>query len=136
SAGVDSGVLHALSNAAAGGNGVFLAGSSGFPTGSFNAANYWVDVVFSNTQVPTITARTPEASATGVNVNTTVMATFHRPLDPATVNSSTFRLRAAGAAGDVPAAVTYSGQTATLTPTQPLSVNKTYQVTISGSVTG
>ena len=116
SAGVDSGVLHALSNAAAGGNGVFLAGSSGFPTSSFNSANYWVDVVFSNTLAPAITARTPAPDATEVSVGSAVTATFNRPLNPATVNSSTFRLRAAGATSDVPATVTYSGLTATLQP--------------------
>ena len=65
SAGTDSGVLHALSNAAAGGNGVFLSGR-GFPTSSFNSANYWVDVVFSNTLAPTIIAKTPTPGATGV----------------------------------------------------------------------
>jgi hypothetical protein len=45
--GVDNGVLHALSNTAAGGNGVFLYGSGGFPNQSWDATNYWVDVVFS-----------------------------------------------------------------------------------------
>jgi VCBS repeat-containing protein len=136
SAGVDSGVLHALSNAAAGGNGVFFAGSSGFPTGSFNATNYWVDVVFSSTvatPAPTVTDRTPAPGATEVSTATTVTATFSRAMNPATITTSTFRLRAAGATSDVPATVTYSGQTATLTPTQSLAVNTTYQVTVSGS---
>src|SRR5439155_378873 len=113
SAGVDSGVLHALVNGAAGGNGVFLSGSSGFPNSTFNSNNYWVDVVFSNTLVPTIVARTPMPNASGVNVTAPITATFHRALDPATVNSSTFRLRAVGAASDVPVTVSYSGMTAT-----------------------
>src|SRR5262249_45073889 len=39
SAGTDSGVLHALSNAVAGGNGVYVGGSA-FPTNSFNSTNY------------------------------------------------------------------------------------------------
>ena len=135
SAGIDSGVLHALSNAAAGGNGVFRAGSSGFPNSSFNSANYWVDVVFSNTLALGIAAKTPAADATGVSVGSTVTATFTRAMNPTTVNSSTFRLRAVGASSDVPATVTYSGLTATLTPTQPLALNTTYQVTVSGSMT-
>jgi hypothetical protein len=46
SAGVDNGPLHALSNGAGGGNGVFKSGPSGFPNQSYNASNYWVDVVF------------------------------------------------------------------------------------------
>lgn len=46
--GVTNGTLHALAdNEDPGGNGVFKYGSStGFPTQTFNAANYWVDVVF------------------------------------------------------------------------------------------
>jgi hypothetical protein len=52
SSGVDNGVLHALSNTAAGGNGVFLFGSGGFPSQTFNATNYWVDVVFRTTPTP------------------------------------------------------------------------------------
>jgi hypothetical protein len=47
-------------HAASGGNGVFRYGTtSGFPTTSFNAGNYWVDVLFvpgSDTTPPTISA--------------------------------------------------------------------------------
>jgi len=44
---VDNGPLHALASAAAGGNGVYLYGANGgFPNQSYNASNYWVDVVF------------------------------------------------------------------------------------------
>jgi hypothetical protein len=46
SAGVDNAPLHALSNTAGNGNGVFVYGGSGFPNQSFNSGNYWVDVVF------------------------------------------------------------------------------------------
>jgi methionine-rich copper-binding protein CopC len=47
SAGADNPPLHALSSAAGGGNGVYAYGSSpAFPASSFNATNYWVDVVF------------------------------------------------------------------------------------------
>ena len=46
SSGVTNGPLHALSNSEGGGNGVFSYGGSSFPTQSFNASNYWVDVVF------------------------------------------------------------------------------------------
>jgi hypothetical protein len=50
SSGVDNGTLHALSDSAASGNGVFLYGSvSQFPANTFSASNYWVDVVFSTT---------------------------------------------------------------------------------------
>ncbi len=46
-AGFDNGSLHALSNAAGSGNGVYQYGAaSTFPTASYQASNYWVDVVF------------------------------------------------------------------------------------------
>jgi hypothetical protein len=42
-----NGVLTAPSSASSGGNGVFVYGTGGiFPTNSFNATNYWVDVIF------------------------------------------------------------------------------------------
>jgi Domain of unknown function (DUF4082)/Cadherin-like domain/Bacterial Ig domain len=47
---VASGVLTAPSSASSGGNGVYVYGtSSSFPTNTFNASNYWVDVIFSTT---------------------------------------------------------------------------------------
>jgi hypothetical protein len=45
--GVDAPPLHLLASNVSGGNGVFrYTAASAFPTGSYNAANYWVDVVF------------------------------------------------------------------------------------------
>lgn len=50
SAGVDSPPLHALANGVDGLDGLYMYGpSSQFPTNSFNAANYWVDVVYAPT---------------------------------------------------------------------------------------
>ena len=43
--GVDSAPFHAPAAAAAGGNGVYIYGGSSFPTQTFNATNYWVDIV-------------------------------------------------------------------------------------------
>jgi PKD repeat protein len=65
-AGVDNPPLHALANGVSGGNSVYAYGSSSvFPTQTWNAANYWVDVVFSPASAPTLSsiAVTP-ASAT------------------------------------------------------------------------
>ncbi len=46
SQGTDRAPLHALKNGINGGNGVYRYGiSGGFPTNTFNSANYWVDVV-------------------------------------------------------------------------------------------
>ncbi len=41
-----NGPLTALADGAGGGNGVYLYGAGGFPTQTYNATNYWVDVVF------------------------------------------------------------------------------------------
>ena len=82
SSGYSSGPLTALSNAAAGGNGVYFDGS-GFPTSSYNATNYWVDVDFNpgtvNTPPPTVTAQTPAPGATGVSTISSASATFSEP---------------------------------------------------------
>ena len=47
-AGVDSGPLHLLRDGASGGNGVYAYGGSTvlFPASTYQASNYWVDVVF------------------------------------------------------------------------------------------
>jgi hypothetical protein len=42
----DHGPLHALADGQSGGNGVFTYGGSAFPNQTWNASNYWVDVVF------------------------------------------------------------------------------------------
>ncbi len=47
--GIDRSPLHAPTSSTVGGNGVFVYGVSAFPTGTFNATNYWVDVVFDST---------------------------------------------------------------------------------------
>src|SRR5262249_32650728 len=75
----DNSVLHAPSSASAGGNGVYLYGTGGgFPIQTFNAGNYWVDVVFTvgppDTTPPTVTGQTPSSGATGVTASTTVTA--------------------------------------------------------------
>jgi hypothetical protein len=42
---VDQAPLHAPSSAASGGNGVYMYGPGAFPINSFNATNYYVDVI-------------------------------------------------------------------------------------------
>jgi hypothetical protein len=61
--GLDNAPLHALENGVGGADGPFAYGKqSVFPTSTYNSANYWVDVVFSNTVLtsappPSITAQ-------------------------------------------------------------------------------
>jgi hypothetical protein len=134
-AGAASGPLEALSSPAAGGNGVYRYGSGGgFPQNSFNAANYWVDVVFSTVQVdttpPTITSRTPTAGAVGVAIDANVAVTFSEP-----VQAGTIGLEVRDSANNLVAGqVTYDGatRTATFQPSQNWLALRTYTVTVSG----
>ena len=69
SVGVDNPPLHALASPVSSGNGVYAYGAnSAFPSQTWNAANYWVDVVFtpmgSDTQAPTVAISAPAAEAT------------------------------------------------------------------------
>jgi hypothetical protein len=49
-ASVDNGPLHALRDGEDGGNGVYIYGEGGgFPTGTYRASNYWIDVIFKPT---------------------------------------------------------------------------------------
>jgi hypothetical protein len=136
STGVDNAPLHALSSALAGGNGVFFYGpSGGFPNGSFQAANYWVDVVFFDTEAlpPQVFSVTPASGATGVSVNIAPSAVFSKALDPASLTSSTVLLRDASN-NQIPVNLSYlpTTFTVTLTPQQPLQAGQTYTVTLKG----
>ncbi|MFN0145376.1 MAG: Ig-like domain-containing protein [Dehalococcoidia bacterium] len=141
-AATDSPPLRALSNAAAGGNGVYVYGAAhAFPTSSFEASNYWVDVVFvtsvgPDTTPPTVIANTPLNGAAGVALGIAVTATFSEDMDLATISGATFELRNPANAL-VTAIVTYNAATrvATLTPSAPLTVNTTYTARVLGGAT-
>ncbi len=62
----DNAPLHAPSSSNSSGNGVYAYGSSGtFPNNTFNAANYWVDVIFQQDTQPTSTpTATPTSTPT------------------------------------------------------------------------
>ena len=68
SSGVTNGPLTALSNSAAGGNGVYLYGTSGgFPTNTYESSNYYVDVLFStaiNSATKLVIHTQPSSTAT------------------------------------------------------------------------
>jgi phosphodiesterase/alkaline phosphatase D-like protein len=74
SGGVAAAPLHALADGVAGGNGVYLYGSSGFPNSSWGGSNYWVDVVFapaSDTTPPVISAVQSKSDSTSAVVSWT-----------------------------------------------------------------
>jgi Domain of unknown function (DUF4082)/Bacterial Ig-like domain/Bacterial Ig domain len=137
SAGVTNLPLQALANTASP-NGVYAYGSkSTFPTSSYNATNYWVDVVFVPTPtVPTVTAVSPVNGANFIVTSTSVSATFNESMNPSTISTSTFQLSAGGTT--VPATVTYNNSTltATLVPTTALAPLTTYTATVVGGTNG
>ena len=68
---VPSGALTAPSSTSSGGNGVYSYGGTStagmFPTNTFSAANYYADVVFSNSTTdapPVLAIQTPDQNAT------------------------------------------------------------------------
>ncbi len=137
---VDNAPLHALSDAAAGGNGVYrYSAGSVFPNQSYQASNYWVDVVFAtsvppDTTAPTVTAVTPAAGATSVSAGTTITAAFSEAMDPSTISATTVLLRTGTTS--VAASVAYASQTATLTPGAALANSTTYTATVKGGAAG
>ena len=98
------------------------------PTGSALAANYvWT---FTTDVPPTVVSTTPANGAINVAANTAPTATFSRAMDPTTINSTTFTVTGPGST-PVAGAVTYSGVTATFTPTAALAFSTLYTATIT-----
>jgi methionine-rich copper-binding protein CopC len=132
---VNNGVLHAPASGTGSANGVFVYGASAFPNQSFNATNYWVDVVFNSTftdtVAPAVTAQSPTPSATKVSTGTAVTATFSKPVQQ---NTITFTLKDA-ANTTVASAVTYNSTTrvVTLQPNAVLAQGVTYTASLSGA---
>ncbi len=89
-----------------------------------------------DTTAPTITQRTPAPSATNVPRNTNVDVQFSEAMNPATINGSTVGLRKQGAGSDVPASVSYAGNTATIDPNADLDPSAVYDVTVKGGASG
>jgi hypothetical protein len=149
--GVDSGPLHALSHVEAGGNptpgdepelgvgnGVFTyavtAGAGGFPSNSFKATNYWVDVVFAApSDAPQVLLTTPAPGAIDVPTNTALTVTFSESLNSISVNPSTVQLFDT-ADNLVPVTVSYTpgSFSFTITPTQGLQPGQAYTVVLRG----
>ncbi|MFC4069685.1 DUF4082 domain-containing protein [Actinoplanes subglobosus] len=130
SAGVENAPLRALRDGEDGGNGVYRYGSGGgFPTNTWEGANYWVDVVFNpsapDTTPPTVTSNSPAAGATGVATTSTVSAVLSEAIQTGTVS-----LTVAGATGTT--AYNAGTRTVTFTPGS-LAASTSYTATVSGA---
>jgi hypothetical protein len=143
-AGFDNAPLHAPRTGASGSNGIYAyAASTTFPTSTYLATNYWIDVVFNtgatppptDTTPPTISAVTPASAATGVSVSATVTATFSEALDATTISAASFTLRnAAGTLAGATVAYNATTRVATLTPTAALTAQTVYTASVSTAV--
>jgi hypothetical protein len=124
-----------------------------FPSSSFQASNYWVDVVFTtqsapatppaepppaaaDTTAPLVSTLSPASGATGVSRTANITATFNEAMDPASITPTTIELRGPGNLL-VAAAVSYAATTrvATLNPAPTLTALSTYSVTVKGGAT-
>ena len=125
--------LRALRDGLDGGNGVYRYGAAPqFPSQSFGASGYGVDVVFNtgapaDTQPPQVSSVTPADGATGVSAGVVPSATFSEQRRPEHRDGGSFTL-VAGGGGPVAATVSYdsASRTAMLTPTAQLTLGATY----------
>jgi hypothetical protein len=81
---------------------------------------------------PVVEVTNPYNTETNVSVKTAVSASFSEVVDTATVNNSTFFLSSSG--GAVGGAISYSGKTATFTPSADLSYSTKYTATVTTGV--
>ena len=82
---------------------------------------------------PTIISTVPADLATNVSPSVVVSATFSEPMNPSTINTTTFTLRVTATGAAVPGVVAYNGatNTATFTPSSTLAGNTTYTATVT-----
>jgi hypothetical protein len=78
---------------------------------------------------PLVLTTSPTPNETGVVLNKVVSATFNMPMDPTTINTSTFTLNQG--TNTITGIVTYSGNTALFTPNVNLTANTVYTATIT-----
>jgi N,N-dimethylformamidase beta subunit-like protein/uncharacterized protein DUF4082/Big-like domain-containing protein/fibronectin type III domain protein len=134
SGGLSSAVTNGPLTALAGG-GVYAYGSgNAFPSNSFNNANYWVDVVYSQSSSgtpPTVTSHTPDSGSAGNPVSVAPTATFSQAVVPSTVS---FTVKDSGGTS-VAGTLSFNGTNtlATFTPSSPLAADTTYTATVSGA---
>ena len=92
---------------------------------------------FTTAPYPTVISTDPVNLATGVLLNKTVTATFSEPMNPLTINATTFTLKQG--ATIIAGTVSFTGSTASFNPTSTLAASTIYTATITTgaeSVTG
>jgi len=136
--------LRAPSSAASGGNGVYKYGPApAFPTDTFNASNYWVDVVVTTDSgpdetPPTVIAVAPTDGTLDAPIGSTVSAVFSEPIALATLDTASFVVHDDTGGADVPGVVSYVpvSRTAVFTPSAPLDYSHAFTATLAGAPAG
>ncbi|GAA3458432.1 DUF4082 domain-containing protein [Saccharothrix longispora] len=133
-AGASHAGLRALADGGDGPNGVYRYGAGGgFPESTYNATNYWVDVVYRNglngdTTPPVMTDRSPAADATGVAATAPLTASFNEALDPASAQIFLTDPRGAKLTGSL--SLSGDQKTVTWTPSAKLVPNTRYTASV------
>lgn len=78
---------------------------------------------------PVVVSTVPQNLATGVPLNQTISATFSKTMDPVTISTATFIVKAG--LTNISGFVSYNGLTATFTPAANLSASTVYTATIT-----
>ena len=103
--------------------------------GNALAANYtwsFTTSVLADVTAPTVVSVVPIANSTTAATDTKPSVTFNEPMNPTTITTATFSMKQGSTV--VPGTVTYTGSTATFTPSAPFSAGKIYSGTITTSV--
>lgn len=104
----------------------------GHGSGGNNAAsNTTSPGVLSDTTPPTVTSTSPVDGTIGVAVDAPITATFSENMNASTISAATFTLSGGEA---VPGTITYTGTTATFTPSVNLNYSTTYTAAITAGV--
>lgn len=108
-------------------------------SGTALAANYTWSFTTGGTvdiTAPTVTGTINANGATDVAINTKVGATFSEAMDPLTVTTSTFTLKATVSGTAVAGTVSYLGLNTVFAPTSDLLPNTNYTATVKGGASG
>jgi hypothetical protein len=126
--------LHAIADGVDGGNGVYAySATSVMPTNTYNANNYWVDVLWQqgangDATPPTVSTVTPANASTGAALAVHPAATMSEAVD---LGSATFTVTDPGGAA-IGGSTTLSTdqKTLTFTPSAPLAPGTVYQASV------
>lgn len=141
SQGVDAPPLHALQNGVDGANGLYgYSATSAFPTSSYNAANYWVDVIYSHPSTYTLAGVISGGGGPGATVNLSGPKSATTTADAS--GAFSFSGLPNGTYTITPTSANYAYSPATTTVTinnahvMNVAISSTQTYTISGTISG